>query len=311
MSSDASHRSLLWFLLIAFGFSWALHLAVYLGPGRESLGGTLLVALSMFGPTVATFVVTRWIARPEEGIARATGLVLGTHWKRFWVLALLGTPALIVGALALSVAFGRFEVDLVEFSGMRALLESKVPAEVMAKLPPMSVLVALQFAQGIVFGPIFNAPVCFGEEWGWRGWLLPRLEVLGIGRALVLHGVIWGLWHAPIILQGHNYPDQPVLGVLLMTVFCTLLGVLLGWTRLATGSIWPAVIAHGIINGLAGGLVTMVGRAGAHVDNAQVGLLGWPGWVLMAVLIAVLVATGRLSGTASSTGHDPKLTTAG
>jgi membrane protease YdiL (CAAX protease family) len=293
--SPVDRRALAVFLLVAFGFTWSLHLAVYLGPGLASVPGTVLVALSMFGPALATFVVTRRVER-EPQVARATGLVLGHHWKRYWVLALLGTAALILGALALSAALGLYQADLEHFSGLRAMLGAKVPAEAMAKLPPAGVLALALVAQGVFMGAIFNAPVAFGEEWGWRGWLLPRLQVLGRWQGLLLHGVIWGLWHAPVIVQGHNYPKHPVLGVLMMVVFCVLLGALLGWTRLATGSIWPAVLSHGVLNGLGGGVVAIFGEAGAPVDMAQVGVLGWPGWLLMAGLIALLVLTRRLPG---------------
>ena len=67
-----------------------------------------------------------------------------------------------------------------------------------------------------VAAPLINTLLALGEELGWRGLLLPELLPLGQRRAILLSGVIWGFWHAPVILQGHNYPSQPVLGVFLM-----------------------------------------------------------------------------------------------
>nr|WP_228531146.1 MULTISPECIES: CPBP family intramembrane glutamic endopeptidase [Myxococcaceae] len=154
-------------------------------------------------------------------------------------------------------------------------------------------LVALQVAVGVVAGPVLNAVVALGEEWGWRGYLLPRLLPWGTWRALLAHGALWGLWHAPVVLQGYNYPQHPVAGVGFMVVSCVLLGVLFGWLRLASGSVWPCVIAHGSLNALAPA-VMLLPRAGAAWDTAEVGVLGWPGWLLMAAGVCALVLTRRL-----------------
>jgi len=143
-----------------------------------------------------------------------------------------------------------------------------------------------------------NAPVAFGEEWGWRGYLLEKLVSFGQVKGLLLSGVIWGVWHAPIIMLGYNYPLYPRAGVFFMVITCVLIGVVLGWMRLATRSIWPAVIAHGALNGSAG-VVFLLARAGSTVDTAKVGLSGWTGWVLLLVVIGILIAQKRLPVRAS------------
>src|SRR5436305_814196 len=85
-------------------------------------------------------------------------------------------------------------------------------------------------AYGLAWLPLFMisfplqalllTPLAFGEQWGWRGYLLPRLLPLGQWPALLLSGAIWGLWHAPVILLGYNYPQHPILGVLVMVGTC-------------------------------------------------------------------------------------------
>lgn len=79
---------------------------------------------------------------------------------------------------------------------------------------------------------------------------------LGARRAFVLTGAIWGVWHWPVIAMGHNwgldYPGVPWLGMLAMVWFTFLIGTFLGWATLRSGSVWPAVIGHGAINGIAG-----------------------------------------------------------
>ena len=61
--------------------------------------------------------------------------------------------------------------------------------------------------------PIFTllmAPLAFGEEWGWRGYLLPHLLPLGQWPAFLIGGVIWGLWHIPVVTAA-TYAGVPAL----------------------------------------------------------------------------------------------------
>lgn len=93
----------------------------------------------------------------------------------------------------------------------------------------------------------------FGEEFGWRGYLIPQLEkLMPTPAAVIVGGVIWGLWHAPITISGHNfgvdYPGFPYVGILLMILDCICMGAFLTLLTRRTKSVWPAVIAHGINN---------------------------------------------------------------
>ena len=148
-------------------------------------------------------------------------------------------------------------------------------------------LLLIQFAQ-LLIAPGINAVFAFGEEWGWRGFLLSKLLPLGQWRALIFSGALWGLWHMPVILLGYNYPLHPKFGVLLMMIFCVIMGILFGWMRLATGSIWPAVIGHGALNA-AGGFGFVFANADQMIDTAHVTILGWTGWILPVLTICLLV----------------------
>ena len=74
-------------------------------------------------------------------------------------------------------------------------------------------------------------------------------------KGMVAGGVIWGLWHLPLTVSGHNYGTDylgwPVLGVVAMMIFCTSAGACLYWLSLRCKSILPSALAHGAINAIA------------------------------------------------------------
>lgn len=93
----------------------------------------------------------------------------------------------------------------------------------------------------------------FGEEFGWRGYMNQKMEpLLGTTGTVIVGGIIWGLWHAVLTVEGHNfgtdYDGYPWLGILYMCIFCTFMGMGLMWLTKKTGSIYPAAIMHAANN---------------------------------------------------------------
>ncbi len=102
----------------------------------------------------------------------------------------------------------------------------------------------------------------FGEEFGWRGYLYPQLEkIMPLPAAVIVGGIIWGLWHAPLTISGHNFGTEyegfPYIGILLMTLDCVCTGAFLTLITRRTKSVWPAVVAHGINNSATSVLLMM------------------------------------------------------
>lgn len=288
-------RPILVFLVIAFGLAWLLALPLWFGAGIASPWLTVVALATMTTPAIAAFIVVRFIERPAS-IARALGLrPLGRprRFLGFLVIALIAPIALVLVALAVGTLLGVYHPDLVEFSAFRELVTTQLAAAGVDSLPmPLGTLVAIQCA-AVVGGAFINMIPALGEELGWRGWLLPRLLPLGPVPAILVSGVVWGLWHAPLVLLGYNYPDAPGwLGVLAMIGMCTVVGGVFGWLRLRSGSVWPSALAHGSFNAAAG-LSVVFSSASLPFDATQASILGWTGWIVPAVVVAVLVATGR------------------
>ena len=187
---------------------------------------------------------------------------------------------------------GKYTLDLQHLSGLRQLLRQQPGSELVLEKVSYRTILLIQFAQ-LLIAPGINAVFAFGEEWGWRGFLLSKLLPLGQWPAIGLSGAWWGLWHMPAILLGYNYPLHPRLGVFLMIIFCVIMGALFSWMRLATGSIWPAVIAHSTLNA-AGGFGYLFANAKQTIDTAHVTILGWTGWILPMLTICLLVVLKRL-----------------
>lgn len=283
------------FLLAAFGLSWLVALPIWLTDAP--LGSpliTLFGGVMMFTPALGVLAVRLYGRRREEPRttrrewARRTGLTLGeSRGGTFALMALawFGTPLLVVVAIALSAALGLLAVDLDGLSLFRAALAAGPGGQPPGMDP--ATLAAVQLAAALLIAPLINSIAAFGEEWGWRGWLLPRLMPLGTWRALLVSGVIWGAWHAPLTLRGYNYPQLGAWAAPMFVVFCVAYGALLGWLRLRSGSIWPAVIGHGALNA-SGSIILLVGDA-AHPPNLVVaGITGLVGSALLAVVAAAL-----------------------
>ncbi|WEK62568.1 MAG: CPBP family intramembrane metalloprotease [Candidatus Microbacterium colombiense] len=278
------------YTIIACGLAWLVALPLWLGDGLAEPLSWLLLPVMMFTPAIAALVVMFTMGRPARGErARVLGLWPLRPARRVVWLMVLGwlAPPVIVGlSVLLSSALGFVQLDLT-FSGFAAEIEKALPAGV--PLPPIGVIVFAQIAM-IPVGALVNSLLAFGEELGWRGWLLPALRPLGTWPALLLTGVIWGFWHSPVILLGYNFGRTDVTGVLFMIGGCIAWGVLLGWLRLRSASVWPAVIAHGSLNA-AGGLIVIF--AATQPDLALAGPLGVAGWIVAAILVVLLLATGQ------------------
>lgn len=277
-------------LVLATGQQW--------GAGPVTM---LLGAVTMLVPLLAGWVTERvagrphlltrgWAAfktRPGIAIARIVG------WA---ALVYAAVVAALFGVAALGSSFavpgmGRWATPAEVGDAIAALapVGSTTPPELAL---PVGVLVALAIGQGLLAGLTVNAVFAFGEEYGWRGVLAEELAPLGRVRATLLTGILWGLWHAPLIALGHNYGADWGWGVPLFCAITVPLAFLLTWVRERSGFVWSAAIVHGAFNGVAG--IFMLVLVDAHRLVAPP--VGLAAALALGVVAAALWAVPRRSG---------------
>ena len=271
------------FFAVACGYSWLIGLVVFLVQ-PSLIARTALLALYMLGPALGAVAAQR--VRGEKVFA-PLGVRLSPN--RWFVVAWLAPLAYSIASGIVSLAFPSVTLSL-DFSGMlERLAPGLTPAQLeqataqLSSMPPPA-LFAIFVVQALIAGVSINALFAFGEELGWRGFLFARQV------PPVLVGVAWGLWHAPIILQGHNYPAHPVAGVAMMTLWCALLAPPFAYVRDRSGSVWAAAVMHGTLNASAG-LALLFVKGGSDL---VVGVTGAAGMlVLVPVNIAIVAAHRR------------------
>ena len=266
------------FLLFAFGIAWAIDLVTYLTGGLKdlktgSLAWTLLV-VSMAAPALAN-ILTRWVtAEGRKKLYLRPGF---RQTKHYWLLAWLGTSFLVLSGMVI------YYILLPKYFDPTLSAESKLLAQLAQRtgkaisITPVMLFV-IQITQAILIAPFINGLAAFGEEFGWRAYLLPKLVPLGGRKAMLIMGLIWGVWHWPVIFMGYefglSYPGYPWLGPIVMLWFTFVVGTFLGWLTLRAKSVWPAALAHGSINSISViAFYLAKGQPNPVVGPAGVGLL--------------------------------------
>ena len=288
MNSTIDRKRIFIFVAITYGFSIVLALVIYLNGGifvkfpfvLTPLAMALMMLL-MFSPAIAN-IATRLITR--EGWSN---MLLRPNFRRGWplYLAALFLPALatIVGGAVYYLLFpDRFDPSMTYGRETLGLVPVAGVTDVWTFLITMTpFVIALS---------TLSLPLPFGEEFGWRAYLLPKLLPLGARKAVLLVGAIWAVWHWPYVFMGYeywfNYWGAPVVGPLLWLVICVYFSTFLAWVTLRSGSVWPAALGHGVINALASLMVYFTrGEPEWLIGPTPVGIIGSLGYAVLALLI--------------------------
>ena len=271
-------KNLKLYIAIAYGLIWAAGLAFYLsGTMVASFSGAApwLVSLCMFIPLVATLICQK---SSKEPLLRGIGI----RWKvnRWWFLGWFTFPVIAL----LTLLFTHWISGIDTHSEIMQALGETLP------FGPVGAT-AITLLSGMLAGATINGLFAFGEEVGWLGYLLKQFEGRSFLGTAVVIGIIWGLWHAPLILMGHNYPQHPQWGVLMMVVVCILMSYIIQYFRVKSGSVIVAAIMHGTCNGVAG--LTMIFLSLDKYNDLIDGSCGLAGILAMLVVALAIFLLDR------------------
>lgn len=274
------------YLGLTFGVTWLLAGAGYLLGVTDvrSPGYIVLAALCMLCPGIMAVIQQKVLDRAGwtglglalKGTSR--GVVLWTAAVGISIVPLYLLVHYLLGNVLGADGFGQVSVTSERLSSALAVLGDRAaPLQRMLEgVPGWVVLVGGLFA-GVFAAFTVNLPFMLGEELGWRGYLWQRTAHWKVCSRVLFTGVAWGLWHAPLIAMGHNYPGHPVAGIGLMVILCVTMAFVFDWTRTRSGSVWTSCVLHGLINSTAGlaVLFTLGGNVlvGSLVGAAGIGAL--------------------------------------
>jgi len=271
------------FLLITFTVNFSMAGIFYaLGGTFKGMSAAIIGAAYMFIPMLTVILIEKVIYK--EKIKES--LQLSFNFNKWLIVAIIIPPILSSITLAVSLLLPdvTFSPDM---SGMFKRSESILSAQELEQMKlQMNMMpihpIFMTLMQGLIAGISINALAGFGEELGWRGFMLREFRGKSFVKASLIIGFTWGIWHAPLILQGHNYPQHPQLGVLMMTVWCILLAFIFNYITIKAKSVIVASVMHGVLNGTAATSILLIDGG----NDLTVGVTGYAGFISLALIIS-------------------------
>ncbi len=262
-------RWFVYFFLVLCGLYMAASIYSFINPESVQIASTILLGVCMIG--LILLIILRVIGKFEAfaSINMAGGKPI------YWLI---------------------FGVGLVLFygcqTGLNWVFKLGNPVDLKTLIPnleiqtlPNSIILLSAGVNSILIGPFLGLLIAFGEEYGWRGFLQSALLPLGKIKSTLIIGVIWGIWHAPVILMGYNYPDQPYLGVVMMTLYTIGLAFVLAYAVFKGKGIWIAAFLHALNNQVMSFLNGLVYTPENNMVAFGMGLLGIPCFILVIYFI--------------------------
>lgn len=248
-------KRILYFLALCFGVAWVTEIFAIIpmyqsGDAELVKEATDMISQLMLTPALAALAI-RLVTR--EGLAKSGFQFNFLEYRVLFLLGWFGTTALtFAGALIYFLIFrDNFDPNMTNFVAFYG--ESAASAGVQSD----AVNIVADYKTNLLL-KVFTAAVLdiinsFGEEWGFRAYLLPKLyRKFGAVPSMILSGLASGLWYAPLVAVGYYYGTGnagfPVVNILAMCVFGAVTGIIYAYLCLRTGSIFPAVFAHSAVN---------------------------------------------------------------
>ena len=267
------------FIILTCAVSWvAVGIAILFGMrggqraiyNTQGLIYTVFVALYMLLPAVCTIILQ--VIHKEKPFRN---LSVSFRLNRWFLIAGIVPFIYSFMTLGINLLFPNvsFSITAEGFLSSLPAEQAELAAQQLSKFPPI-VFLLIQIVQALIAGYTINALFGLGEELGWRGYLLKSLQNKKFLFVSLITGTVWGLWHFPLILLGHNYPQHPVAGVGMMIISCILLTPMMIYIVIKSKSVITAAIFHGTNNAIAG-ITVLYLSGGNDITNGVFGIAGF------------------------------------
>jgi len=215
--NDATKR-IVTYLILVFGLSAIFYFLIIQNGGLDGAGAFYVFPL-MWMPALAALITTFIYQRNIRGLG----------WG-------LGKPKYYLIAYFLPILYAGIAYGVVWLLGLGDVDFKQLGTGGLLQVVTIGVLTALLTA--------------VGEEIGWRGLLVPQLARMNtFARTSLISGVIWGIWHIPLIIGGGYSSGAPTwFAITCFMILITGMSFAFAWVRLASGSIWPAALMHAVHN---------------------------------------------------------------
>jgi len=260
------------YIIVTLVVSWiAAGTAILLGLRiTDGLNYTIFAAAYMFLPAICAIVLQ--LIHKERPFSEL-GISFRLNW--WWLVAAIVPIILAFLTLGINLLFPNVSYSATSEGFLARLTpeQAQLASQQLSQHPPF-VFALLQIVNSLILGCTINAILAFGEELGWRGYLLKALQDKWFLLVSLIIGFVWGVWHFPLILLGHNYPQHPVAGVGMMVIFCLLLTPMMIYIVIKSKSMITAAIFHGVLNAISG-ISLMFLSGGNDLTNGITGLAGF------------------------------------
>jgi uncharacterized protein len=282
-------KKLTQFLILAFGFSIIGGWVIYFGnlmPNKQLTGvGTAIIAFFIMpAPAYSVMILEQFNFKK---ITADYNLFLN---KKVFLDTAKIVPFFLIAfsILFLSIVYliSLFNPEISHLNSATELndaflniLKTKgVTTSKLLGIQPISLLL-LGILGGFFAGFTINGLFALGEELGWRGLMDKELSHFSFIKKNIIIGTIWGLWHAPMVIQGYNFPDFPLIGCLFMCFLCIPMSFIFSYSKQLTNSTFTPSVLHGAFNAVGGVFALLVATSNMLIGSI-VGLAGSAGILL-------------------------------
>lgn len=239
------------FLAITFGFGWLVEIGMIMPMYRSQDVDTVKEAVEMVSSMMFTPAIAALISRlaTKEGLVKS-GLQFNFSQHKFCFLFSWfgGSVLTFLGAIIYFMIFNdNYDPEMTDMVASAVKAGSEMSAVDIVAAFKADLLLKLFTA------PLLDIVNSFGEEWGWRAYLLPKLyRKFGTVKAVLISGFAAGLWYAPLVALGYyygqDYAGYPFTGIVAMCIFGMVTGCIYSFLALRTGSIFTSVFAHSAVS---------------------------------------------------------------